>query len=218
MPSPTPYTSSDISVVDTIWLLWSILLAISCWSSLALSRNRLWIAVSCLFMSFLVPIFSHLLQKKEHIEIVALPPYQFLTIATHTDCITYISQTKKNPSHHTWQRWVTNVACQPTILILAQQDLWRESHAIRLHTNPRLTAVYSPEKTFSTRPCESSNEKNTRLTCTITANVCQCKWKTKKNTVHIGPKGLQIQNASSPSATSIQASTHPIEITPEDYN
>ena len=204
-------------MVDTTWLLWSLLLAITCWSSLALSHYRLRIAITCLFISCLIPKISPLLQKKDRMEIVAIPPYQFLTIATHKDCITYISQSSTNTPHHTWQRWLSSVTCKPTILILAQQDLWRESHAIRLHTNPRLTAVYSPKKTFSTQPCEFSKKSSPRLICKVVANDCQCKWEAAKTTLSIEPENVKIHKASSPSAISIQATALPHEITLTDH-
>jgi hypothetical protein len=200
-------------VDSTTWFLWSTLLAVACWSSLALSHNRLWIASLCLAASLLAPKISLLLQKKEHIEIVAIPPYQFFTIASHEDCITYISQTHKTASHPTWQRWLNSLTCTPTVVILAQQDLWRESHAIRLHTNPKLTAVYSPEKTFSTHPCASGNKKNPHLACTLATKGCQCTWKAAQSTLNLEPDTLQIHRASSPTAATISATTAPQEIT-----
>ena len=197
---------------NTTWFLWSVLLAITCWGSLALSRYRLCTAALCLATSFLAPKISLLLQKKDHIEIVAIPPYQFLSIVTHTHCITYISQREKTAYHHTWQRWLSSLTCQPTIIILAQQDLWRESHAIRLHTNRKLTTIYSPEKTFSTLPCESSKKHNPHLRCTVTKKGCQCNWKAKKSTVSIKAGELQVIKTSSAKIQSITATALPQEI------
>ncbi len=197
---------------NTKWFLWSVLLAITCWSSLALLRYRLWIATLCLATSFLVPKMSLLLQKKNHIEIVAIPPYQFFSIATHTHCITYISQSDKTTPHHTWQRWLSSLTCEPTIIILAQQDLWRESHAIHLHTNRKLTSIFSPKKTFSTLPCESSEKQNQHLLCTASEKDCQCSWKAKKSTVIIETGGLQVIKTPSAKIQSITATTLPQEI------